>query len=103
MNYVFQNSTTIDRNINELVLNEIIAQNPEITSKEQAARWIINHSAEAEKIAFEVAKINNEVPKNLNDFNDDNFLNKQKLKHFLMHAEQLESIYDKSNEILLKI
>ncbi|KJV70482.1 hypothetical protein [Orientia tsutsugamushi] len=32
------------------------------------------HSAEAEKIAFEVAKINNEVPKNLNDhINDANF------------------------------
>ncbi|KJV55677.1 conjugal transfer protein TraG [Orientia tsutsugamushi] len=35
-----KNSTTIDRNINELVLNEIMARNPEITSKEQAARWI---------------------------------------------------------------
>ncbi|SPR14055.1 conjugal transfer protein TraG [Orientia tsutsugamushi] len=100
MNYVSQNSITIDRNINELVLNEIIAQNPEIRSKEQAARWAKDHSAEAEKIAFEVAQINNEVPKNLNDFNDDNFLNKQKLKaYFDANAEQLESIYDKSNEI----
>ncbi|SPR04414.1 conjugal transfer protein TraG [Orientia tsutsugamushi] len=100
MNYVSQNSITIDRNINELVLNEIIAQNPEIRSKEQAARWAKDHSAEAEKIAFEVAKINNEVPKNLNDFNDDNFLNKQKLKaSFDANTEQLEAIYDKSNEI----
>ncbi|KJV51067.1 hypothetical protein OTSGILL_2542 [Orientia tsutsugamushi str. Gilliam] len=32
--------------------------------------------------------------------NDDNFLNKQKLKaYFDANAEQLESIYDKSNEI----
>ncbi|KJV73420.1 conjugative transfer TraG domain protein [Orientia tsutsugamushi str. UT76] len=40
MNYVSQNSITIDRNINELVLNAIIDQNPEISSKEQAARWL---------------------------------------------------------------
>ncbi|WP_371253071.1 conjugal transfer protein TraG N-terminal domain-containing protein [Orientia tsutsugamushi] len=100
MNYVSQNSATIDRNINELVLNEIIARNPEIRSKEQAARWIMHHSAEAEKIAFEVAQINNEIPEDLNDFNDDNFLNKQKLKaSFDANTEQLEAIYDKSNKI----
>ncbi|BAG39861.1 putative conjugative transfer protein TraG [Orientia tsutsugamushi str. Ikeda] len=100
MNYVSQNSITIDRNINELVLNEIIAQNPEIRSKEQAARWIINHSAEAEKIAFEVAKINNEVPKNLNDhINDGNFSTKKDLQSdFYKNVEQLEAIYDKSNQ-----
>ncbi|KJV77339.1 putative traG protein [Orientia tsutsugamushi str. UT76] len=101
MNYVSQNSITIDRNINELVLNEIIAQNPEIRSKEQAARWIMSHSAEAEKIAFEVAQINNEVPKDLNNhINDGNFLNKQKLKaSFDANVEQLEAIYDKSNQM----
>ncbi|KJV52181.1 putative traG protein [Orientia tsutsugamushi str. Kato PP] len=92
MNYVSQNSTTIDRNINELVLNEIIAQNPEIRSKEQAARWIMHHSAEAEKIAFEVAQINNEVPKDLNDYiNDDNFLNEQDLQEiFNKKSEELK-------------
>ncbi|SPP24362.1 conjugal transfer protein TraG [Orientia tsutsugamushi] len=101
MNYVSQNSITIDRNINELVLNEIIAQNPEIRSKEQAAIWIMYHSAEAEKIAFEVAQINNEVPKDLNNhINDGNFLNKQKLKaSFDANVEQLEAIYDKSNQM----
>ncbi|SPR12831.1 conjugal transfer protein TraG [Orientia tsutsugamushi] len=101
MNYVFQNSATIDRNINEFVLNEIIAQNPEIRSKEQAARWIIKHSAEAEKIAFEVAKINNEVPKNLNDhINDGNFSTKKDLQSdFYKNVEQLEAIYDKSNQM----
>ncbi len=103
MNYVFQNSATIDRNINELVLNEIIAQNPEIRSKEQAARWIINHSAEAEKIAFEVAKINNEVPKNLNDhINDGNFSTKRDIQNtFEKNVEQLQAkvsnIHNNSN------
>ncbi|KJV75917.1 putative traG protein [Orientia tsutsugamushi str. UT76] len=101
MNYVSQNSITIDRNINELVLNAIIDQNPEIRSKEQAARWAKDHSAEAEKIAFEVAQINNEVPKDLNNhINDGNFLNKQKLKaSFDANVEQLEAIYDKSNQM----
>ncbi|KJW05843.1 conjugative transfer TraG domain protein [Orientia tsutsugamushi str. Sido] len=101
MNYVSQNSITIDRNINELVLNEIIAQNPEIRSKEQAARWAKDHSAEAEKIAFEVAKINNEVPKDLNDhINDANFSTKKDLQSdFYKNVEQLEAIYDKGNQM----
>ncbi|WP_371219566.1 conjugal transfer protein TraG N-terminal domain-containing protein [Orientia tsutsugamushi] len=105
MNYVSQNSITIDRNINELVLNEIIAQNPEISSKEQAARWAKDHSAEAEKIAFEVAKINNkvpnEIPKDLNDhINDGNFSTKKDLQSdFYKNVEQLEAIYDKSNQM----
>ncbi|SPR03381.1 conjugal transfer protein TraG [Orientia tsutsugamushi str. Gilliam] len=105
INYVFQNSATIDRNINELVLNEIIAQNPEIRSKEQAARWIMHHSAEAEKIALEVAKINNkvpnEIPKDLNDhINDGNFSTKKDLQSdFYKNVEQLEAIYDKSNQM----
>ncbi|KJV51826.1 conjugal transfer protein TraG N-terminal domain-containing protein, partial [Orientia tsutsugamushi] len=101
MNYVSQNSITIDRNINELVLNEIIAQNPEIRSKEQAARWAKDHSAEAEKIAFEVAQINNEVPKDLNDhINDANFSTKKDLQSdFYKNVEQLEAIYDKGNQM----
>ncbi|WP_371253524.1 conjugal transfer protein TraG N-terminal domain-containing protein [Orientia tsutsugamushi] len=92
MNYVSQNSITIDRNINELVLNAIIDQNPEISSKEQAARWAKDHSAEAEKIAFKVAQINNEVPKDLNDYiNDDNFLNEQDLQEiFNKKSEELK-------------
>ncbi|XAF74288.1 hypothetical protein QU601_000188 [Orientia tsutsugamushi] len=101
MNYVSQNSITIDRNINELVLNAIIDQNPEIRSKEQAARWAKDHSAEAEKIAFEVAKINNEVPKDLNDhINDANFSTKKDLQSdFYKNVEQLEAIYDKGNQM----
>ncbi|KJV71425.1 putative traG protein [Orientia tsutsugamushi str. TA763] len=96
MNYVSQNSITIDRNINELVLNEIIAQNPEIRSKEQAARWAKDHSAEAEKIAFEVAQISNEVPneipEDLNDhINDGNFSTKQDVQEiFNKKSEELK-------------
>ncbi|WP_252831477.1 conjugal transfer protein TraG N-terminal domain-containing protein [Orientia tsutsugamushi] len=103
MNYVFQNSATIDRNINELVLNEIIARNPEIRSKEQAARWIMHHSAEAEKIAFEVAQINNEIPEDLNDhINDGNFSTKRDIQNtFEKNIEQLQAkasnIHNNSN------
>ncbi|WP_371253287.1 conjugal transfer protein TraG [Orientia tsutsugamushi] len=103
MNYVSQNSITIDRNINELVLNEIIAQNPEIRSKEQAARWAKDHSPEAEKIAFEVAQINNEVPKDLNNhINDSNFSTKEDLQNtFEKNVEQLQAkasnIHNNSN------
>ncbi|SPR05107.1 conjugal transfer protein TraG [Orientia tsutsugamushi str. Gilliam] len=107
MNYVFQNSITIDRNINELVLNEIIAQNPEIRSKEQAARWAKDHSAEAEKIAFEVAQINNEIPKDLNNhINDGNFLHEQDLQsNFYDNVKKLKTkaqtinLNDSSNEM----
>ncbi|KJV71049.1 conjugative transfer TraG domain protein [Orientia tsutsugamushi str. TA716] len=103
MNYVSQNSITIDRNINELVLNEIIAQNPEIRSKEQAARWAKDHSAEAEKIALEVAKINNEIPEDLNDhINDGNFSTKRDIQNtFEKNVEQLQAkasnIHNNSN------
>ncbi|SPM45836.1 conjugal transfer protein TraG [Orientia tsutsugamushi] len=105
MNYVSQNSITIDRNINELVLNEIIAQNPEIRSKEQAARWIMHHSAEAEKIALEVAKINNEIPEDLNDhINDGNFSTKRDIQNtFEKNVEQLQAeasnIHNNSNVV----
>ncbi|SPR07862.1 conjugal transfer protein TraG [Orientia tsutsugamushi] len=105
MNYVSQNSITIDRNINELVLNEIIAQNPEIRSKEQAAIWAKDYSAESEKIAFEVAQINNEIPKDLNNhINDSNFLTKEDLQNtFEKNVEQLQAeasnIHNNSNVV----
>ncbi|WP_371218717.1 conjugal transfer protein TraG N-terminal domain-containing protein [Orientia tsutsugamushi] len=105
MNYVSQNSITIDRNINELVLNAIIDQNPEISSKEQAARWAKDHSAEAEKIAFEVAQINNEIPKDLNNhINDSNFSTKEDLQNtFEKNVEQLQAeasnIHNNSNVV----
>ncbi|WP_109490456.1 conjugal transfer protein TraG N-terminal domain-containing protein [Orientia tsutsugamushi] len=114
MNYVFQNSATIDRNINELVLNEIIAQNPEIRSKEQAARWIMYHSAEAEKIALEVAQINSEVPKDLNDhINDGNFSTKKDLQsdfyknrakeNFLLAIKYMPNLISRYAETIKKL
>ncbi|MCC8399454.1 MAG: conjugal transfer protein TraG N-terminal domain-containing protein [Rickettsia endosymbiont of Platyusa sonomae] len=64
-NYVDSNSATIDRNMNEPVLQAIIAKNmPGITSKEQAARWASTHSQEARQIAQEVVGIDNPFPQN---------------------------------------
>ncbi len=62
-NYVDSHSATIDHNMNEPVLQAIIAKNmPGITSKEQAARWASTHNHEAMKIAQEVVGINNPLP-----------------------------------------
>ncbi|WP_341763536.1 hypothetical protein [Candidatus Tisiphia endosymbiont of Beris chalybata] len=68
-NYVESNSATIDRNMNEPVLQAIIARNiPGVTSKEQAARWASHHSHEAMNIAQEVVGINKPLPQsNWND------------------------------------
>ncbi|CAK6517705.1 hypothetical protein [Rickettsia helvetica] len=53
MHYIAQNSASIDHNLNEPVLNSIIAKNiPGVSSKEQAAMWANNHRQEAEQIAF---------------------------------------------------
>ncbi|KJV54456.1 putative conjugative transfer TraG domain protein [Orientia chuto str. Dubai] len=109
INYVSHNSAIIDRNINELVLNEIINQIPEVNSKEQAARWARDHSDEAEKIAFKVAQINDAVPQDLNHDIDgisskqdlqnafeekiDNLRN-QASNNIKMHIEQQSSITD---------
>lgn len=44
MNYVAQNSASIDRNLNKPVLNSIIAKNISgVSSKEQAAMWANTH------------------------------------------------------------
>ncbi|KJV52344.1 conjugative transfer TraG domain protein [Orientia tsutsugamushi str. Gilliam] len=62
-----------------------------------------DHSAEAEKIAFEVAQINNEVPKDLNDhINDGNFSTKRDIQNtFEKNVEQLQAkasnIHNNSN------
>lgn len=59
--------------------------------------------AEAEKIAFEVAQINNEVPKDLNDhINDTNFSTKRDIQNtFEKNVEQLQAkasnIHNNSN------
>ncbi len=67
--YVDSHSATIDHNMNEPVLQAIIAKNiPGITSKEQAARWASTHNHEAMQVAQEVVGINNSLPSsNWND------------------------------------
>ncbi|KJV54525.1 conjugative transfer TraG domain protein, partial [Orientia chuto str. Dubai] len=101
INYVSQNSATIDRNINELVLNKIIDQIPEVNSKAQAALWARNHSDEAAQIAFKVAQVNSTVPQDLNHDIDD-ISTKQDLQNiFDTNVERLKAINssDKNNEV----
>ncbi|WP_371222362.1 hypothetical protein ACA351_10825 [Orientia tsutsugamushi] len=95
-------------------MSHLIDQNSEIRSKEQAARWAKDHSAEAEKIAFEVAKINNEVPKNLNDhINDGNFSTKKDLQsdfyknrakeNFLLAIKYMPNLISRYAETIKKL
>ncbi|MGI4753250.1 MAG: hypothetical protein ACRYE8_05955, partial [Janthinobacterium lividum] len=58
--YVAQNAATIDRNMNEPVLNAIIdSKIPGVSSKEQAARWARTHIHEAASIANSVMPVDN--------------------------------------------
>lgn len=60
--YVAQNAATIDRNMNEPVLNAIIDSHiPGVSSKEQAARWARTHIHEAASIANSVMPVDNIV------------------------------------------
>lgn len=59
VNYAKSNSGAINRNLNEPFLNEIIARNPEINSKEQALTWARSHKSEADAIAKDVIAQNN--------------------------------------------
>ena len=107
MSYVSQNSATIDRNLNESVLNAIVAKNiPGVSSKEQAATWANNHQKEAELIALDVASINNTIPQKLNSPSSSNIPSKESLRStFDANAKQLndqfviDSIADKENNI----
>ncbi|WP_375319535.1 conjugal transfer protein TraG N-terminal domain-containing protein [Candidatus Tisiphia endosymbiont of Oplodontha viridula] len=113
INYVSQNSATIDRNLNEPVLDSIIAKNiPGVTSKEQATKWANTHQKEAEQIALDIAKINNIVPKTLSSNSSSNIPSKQELRStFDKNTKQLNDqaiidnrkndIYDKSVEQVL--
>ncbi len=113
VNYVSQNSASIDRNLNEPVLDSIVAKNiPGVTSKEQAARWASTHQKEAEQIALDIAKINNIVPKALSSNSSSNIPSKQELRlAFDKNTKQLNDqaiidnrkndIYDKSVEQVL--
>ncbi|XVN40886.1 MAG: hypothetical protein RCO49_09210 [Rickettsia endosymbiont of Argas persicus] len=110
INYVSQNSASIDRNLNEPVLDSIVAKNiPGVTSKEQAARWANTHQHEAEQIALDIAKINNIVPKALSSNSGSNIPSKQELRStFDKNTKQLNEqaiidnrkndIYDKNIE-----
>ncbi|WP_341794393.1 conjugal transfer protein TraG N-terminal domain-containing protein [Rickettsia endosymbiont of Rhinocyllus conicus] len=114
MNYVSQNSAAIDRNLNEPVLNSIIAKNiPGVSSKEQAAAWASTHQQEAEQIALSIAKINNTIPQNLSSVSNINIPTKENLRSdFDKNTKQLNDqasdignkkndIYDKSIEQIL--
>ena len=59
VNYAKSNSGAINKNLNEPFLNEIIARNPEINSKEQALTWARSHKGEADAIAKDVIAQNN--------------------------------------------
>ncbi|KJV77265.1 putative traG protein [Rickettsia hoogstraalii str. RCCE3] len=105
MNYISQNSATIDRNLNEPVLNSIIAKNiPGVSSKEQAAMWAGTHQQEAEQIALDIAKINNTIPQNLNSESNINIPSKESLrssfdKKTKQLNDQASSINDRKNNI----
>ena len=59
VNYAKSNSGAINKNLNEPFLNEIIARNPEVNSKEQALTWARSHKSEADAIAKDVIAQNN--------------------------------------------
>jgi lambda repressor-like predicted transcriptional regulator len=59
VSYAEQNAGTINRNLNEPFLQEIMARHPELNSKEQALRWSKSHQPESEQIAKSVISQNN--------------------------------------------
>ncbi|KJV93158.1 conjugal transfer protein TraG N-terminal domain-containing protein, partial [Rickettsia amblyommatis] len=107
MNYISQNSASIDRNLNEPVLNSIIAKNiPGVNSKEQAATWANTHRQEAEQIALDIAKINNTIPQNLSSTSSLHIPTKENIRsNFDKNIKQLNdqaaisSIDNRKNDI----
>lgn len=107
MNYITQNSASIDRNLNEPVLNSIIAKNiPGVNSKEQAATWANTHRQEAEQIALDMAKINNIIPQNLSSTSSSHIPSKESLRSSFDENKQrlndqaaISSIDDRRNDI----
>ncbi len=106
MNYIAQNSASIDRNLNEPVLNAIVAKNiPGVSSKEQAAMWASTHQQEAEQIALDIAKINNTIPQNLSSTSSFHIPTKENLRsNFDKNTKQLNdqaaiSIDDRKNDV----
>lgn len=65
LSYLESNSGMINRNVNNQVMGAVMAKHPELQSKEQAARWMKSHRAEADNIAKDVID-------NYNPFNSAN-------------------------------
>nr|WP_253307420.1 conjugal transfer protein TraG N-terminal domain-containing protein [Rickettsia endosymbiont of Ceutorhynchus assimilis] len=107
MNYITQNSASIDRNLNEPVLKAIVEQDiPGVNSKEQAAAWASTHQKEAEQIALNIAKINNTIPQNLSSASSVNIPSKESLRSSFDENKQrlndqaaISSIDDRRNDI----
>jgi len=58
LSYLQKNSGTINSNLNDAFLNEVMARNPELASKAHAQRWVTNHPEEARAIGQDVVKVN---------------------------------------------
>ena len=67
--YIQTNSGTIDRNANDRVMKEVMRQHPELHSKEQAARWMKSHRAEADAIARPIINDSNPFPASSTNLN----------------------------------
>nr|WP_253308672.1 conjugal transfer protein TraG N-terminal domain-containing protein [Rickettsia endosymbiont of Ceutorhynchus assimilis] len=107
MNYIAQNSASIDRNLNEPVLNSIIAKNiPGVNSKEQAAMWANTHQQEAEQIALDIVRINNTIPQSLSSASSVYIPSKESLRSSfdknqkqLNDQDAINNIYNRQNDI----
>ena len=58
LSYLQKNSGAINSNLNDAFLNEVMARNPELTSKAHAQRWVTNHPKEAKAIGQDVIRVN---------------------------------------------
>jgi hypothetical protein len=59
LSYLEINSGTINKNLNDPFLKEVMAQHPELASKEHARRWASNYPEEANAIGEDVISTNN--------------------------------------------
>ncbi len=66
LSYAQTHAGTIDRNANDLVMQEVMRKHPELRSKEQAVRWMNTHRAEADAIAGPIISSYNPFAGSLN-------------------------------------
>jgi hypothetical protein len=59
VSYAQTNVGTINKNLNEPLLQEVMARHPELGSKQQALDWSRSHRGESDSIAKDVIKQNN--------------------------------------------